>query len=57
MGKILAIQGEKKRGNEVIALLEMLGGDNSNTQCRGIEVDFFYYIDTYGRINYEDCFI
>ena len=57
MGKKLAIRGDKERGNEVIALLEMLGGDNSDTQCRGIEVDFYYYIDTYGRINYEDCFI
>ena len=57
MSKILAIKGDKERGNEVIALLEMLGGDNRDTQCRGIEVDFYYYIDTYGRINYEDCFI
>jgi hypothetical protein len=57
MSKILAIKGDEERGNEVIALLEMLGGDNRDTQCRGIEVDFYYYIDTYGRINYEDCFI
>ena len=28
MGKTLAIRGDKERGNEVIALLEMLGGDN-----------------------------
>ena len=28
MSKILAIKGDKERGNEVIALLEMLGGDN-----------------------------
>ena len=57
MGKILAIRGDKERGNEVIALLEMLGGDNSDTQCQGIEVDFYYYIDTYGCINYSDCLI
>ena len=57
MSKNLAIKGDKERGSEVIALLEMLGGDNRDTQCRGIEVDFYYYIDTYGRINYEDCFI
>ena len=57
MGKKLAIKGHPTRGKEVIELLEMLGGDNSDTQCRGIEVDFYYYIDTYGCINYEDCFI
>jgi hypothetical protein len=57
MSKRLAILGHPTRGKEVIELLEMLGGDNSDTQCRGIEVDFYYYIDTYGRINYEDCFI
>ena len=53
----LAIKGHPTRGNEVIALLEMLGGDNIDTQCRGIEVDFYYYIDTYGNINYDDCLI
>ena len=57
MRKRLTIKGHPTRGKEVIELLEMLGGDNSDTQCRGIEVDFYYYIDTYGCINYEDCFI
>ena len=54
--KTLAIKGDKERGNEVIALLKMLDGKNRH-ELEGIEVDFYYYIDTYGSINYEDCFI
>ena len=46
MNKILAIRGDKKRGNEVIALLEMLGGDNVYKQ--GGKDDGWYMIE--GRI-------
>ena len=56
MSKILAIKGDEERGNEVIALLEMLGGDNKE-HCQGIELGAYYYIDIRGCITYEDCFI
>ena len=56
MSKILAIKGDEDRGNEVIALLEMLGGDNKEN-CQGIELGAYYYIDIRGCITYEDCFI
>ena len=54
--KILAIKGDKERGSEVIALLEMLGGVNKE-HCQGIELGAYYYIDIRGCITYEDCFI
>ena len=44
MSKILAIKGDEERGNEVIALLEMFGGDNKE-HCQGIELGAYYYID------------
>ena len=56
MSKILAIKGDEERGNEVIALLEMLGGDNKE-HCQGIELGAYYYIDIRSCITYEDCFI
>ena len=56
MSKILAIKGDEERGNEVIALLEMLGGDNKE-HCQGIELGAYYYIDIRGCITYEDCFV
>jgi hypothetical protein len=55
MSKILAIKGDEDRGNEVIALLEMLGGDNKE-HCQGIELGAYYYIDIRSCITYEDCF-
>lgn len=42
--KILAIKGHPTRGNEVIEILEMLGG--KNTILVGKDVQCFYYIDT-----------
>ena len=53
----IAIKGHETRGKEVIKILEMIGGDNRDTQCKGTAEDFYYYIDTYGDVNYEDCFI
>ena len=41
--KKLAIQGHKTRSNEVIELLEMLGGKNSN-KLVGFDDKFFYHI-------------
>ena len=58
MGKILAIKGHPTRGNEVIELLEMIGGINDvNHPSTGIREDFYYIIDTFGEINYDDCLI
>ena len=51
MGKILAIKGDKKRGNEVIALLEMLGGNNVYRQWGK---DAGWYIIEGGKILYKD---
>ena len=48
----LAIQGHATRGNEVIALLEMLGGIDSGF-FSGNEIDRFYYIEVDKGI----CFI
>ena len=44
MSKTLAIKGNEKRGNEVIALLEMLGGNNSYFKLDGKLDDFYYYL-------------
>lgn len=47
----LAIKGHKERGDEVIALLEMLGGKNGPTaSCEGIMEDHGYYIDDNQKI-------
>ena len=45
----LAIKGHATRGNEVIALLEMLGG-NSNSGKKGTSTALTYYIDKEGNI-------
>ena len=42
MSKILAIKGDKERGNEVIALLEMLGGNNVHNLYG--EESYAYYV-------------
>ncbi|MBR5297249.1 MAG: hypothetical protein IKU29_05195, partial [Parabacteroides sp.] len=46
MSKILAIKGDKERGNDVIALLEMLGGHCDELLSSGNrnEEDYFYFI-------------
>ena len=51
MSKILAIEGDKERGNEVIALLEMLGGDNIWNASGTFEK--VYYSISNGRILYS----
>ena len=51
MSKILAIKGDKNRGNEVIALLKMLGGKNKSV-AEGEYENLYYSIDDYGDINY-----
>ena len=51
MSKILAIEGDKERGNEVIALLEMLGGDN-RWKASG-EIEKVYYSISNGGILYS----
>ena len=48
---ILAIRGDEERGNEVIALLEMMGGSNIHTHL-GNNDETFYYIDSKNNI---DC--
>jgi hypothetical protein len=56
MSKILAIRGDKERGNEVIALLEMLGGKNHVYD--GTDEYHIYFIDNEGMIStllYNDC--
>lgn len=50
MSKILAIKGDRKRGNEIIALLEMLGGDNRWKASGNIEK--VYYSISNGVILY-----
>ena len=50
MSKKLAIKGDKERGNEVIALLEMLGGVNIDN-FRGIDIVDVYVIDKYNNIS------
>lgn len=52
MKKVLAIRGSYQRGNEVIKILEMLGGVNSKN-LEGNEYRFFYFICPYtGVIKY-----
>jgi hypothetical protein len=43
MEKVLAIRGHYQRGNEVIKILEMLGGVNTQN-LHGLEMRNFYYI-------------
>lgn len=43
MEKVLAIRGHYQRGNEVIKILEMLGGINTQN-LHGLEMRNFYYI-------------
>lgn len=45
----LAIKGHKKRGNEVIALLVMLGGENTY-KYNGDSKSLYYHIDDDGEI-------
>lgn len=52
MSKILAIKGDKERGHEVIALLEMLGGKNS-AAC-GDNEKLYYFIGVHNIINADD---
>ena len=48
MSKILAIKGDEERGDEVIALLEMLGGKNK-FEFKGIH-NFQYFVDSDNNI-------
>lgn len=50
MGKKIAIQGHRKRNNEVIGLLEMLGGRNVHKTI-GNNDETFYYIDDKNNID------
>lgn len=50
--KTLAIRGDKERGNEVIALLEMLGGNNS-AAC-GDNEKLYYFIGVHNIIDADD---
>ena len=52
MSKILAIKGYKERGNEVIALLEMLGGKNS-AAC-GDNEKLYYFIGIHNIIDADN---
>ena len=45
----LAIQGHETRGNEIIKVLESLGGKNSN-HCTGEGIYRIYFINSYGHI-------
>lgn len=51
----LAIKGHKERGDEVIALLEMLGGKNGPTaSCEGTMEEYGYYIDDNQKIAFVE---
>lgn len=54
MSKTLAIRGDKERGNEVIALLEMLGGKNVEGYI-GTDMYELYMIDDGVIIQGYDC--
>ena len=41
----LAIRGHATRGNEVIEILEMLGGNNSHFNLKGTD-DEYYFINS-----------
>ena len=49
MKKVLAIRGHYQRGNEVIKILEMLGGENKDN-LRGYEMRYFYFICPYTNV-------
>ena len=49
MKKCLAIRGNYQRGNEVIEILEMLGGVNTHN-LKGDEIRNFYYICPYTSV-------
>ena len=49
MKKVLAIRGDYHNGNEVIKILEMLGGENKD-KLKGNELRFFYFICPYTNI-------
>lgn len=49
MGKVLAIRGHYQNGNEVIKILEMLGGVNSKN-LEGNEYRYFYFICPYTSV-------
>lgn len=49
----LAIKGHPTRGRDIIQLLEMLGGRNSNN-CTGQYINRIYFINKYGYIESTD---
>ena len=49
MKKVLAIRGNYQKGNEVIKILEMLGGENTNNY-EGNEYRYFYFICPYTSV-------
>lgn len=49
MKKILAIRGDYQKGNEVIKILEMLGGVNTNNY-KGEQIRQFYFICPYTNV-------
>lgn len=53
MEKKLAIKGHPTRGNEVIKLLEMLGGHNGSN-VKGNKSDYVYFITVSGNIGCRD---
>ena len=55
MNKTLAIKGHSTRGQEVIEILEMLGGENYSYRLSGKlsgKTENYYYIGNYNGINY-----
>ena len=49
MKRILAIRGHYQKGDDVIKILEMLGGVNSQN-LRGYEMRYFYFICPYTNV-------
>lgn len=49
MKKVLAIRGHYQRGDEVIKILEMLGGVNTNNY-KGMQMRQFYFICPYTNV-------
>ena len=49
MKKVLAIRGDSQKGNEVIEILEMLGGENTNNY-EGKQMRQFYFICPYTNV-------
>ena len=50
---VLAIKGHPTRGRDIIQLLEMLGGRNSNN-CTGQYINRIYFMNKYGYIESTD---